>query len=206
KAIGQQLTDKTIYTQFAQLVGTPLYMSPEQAGHSSVDVDTRTDIYSLGVVLYELLTGTTPFDKERLRKVDYDAIRPIIREEEPPKPSTRLRNDEGGRMKDETRRRSRTRWDWLAPFSSFVLHPSSCQELDWIVMKCLEKDRNRRYETVNGLARDIERYLHDEPLQACPPSAWYRCRKFARRNRSALTIVGLVLFLVGSLGAGAGCA
>jgi serine/threonine protein kinase len=123
KAIGRQLTDKTVYTQLAQLIGTPLYMSPEQAGQSSLDVDTRSDIYSLGVLLYELLTGTTPFTPERLRQADYDEMRRIICEEEPPKPSTRLRKDVGGRMKDETKRTKRTRWDWLGPLSSFILHP-----------------------------------------------------------------------------------
>src|SRR5262249_40223583 len=125
KALGQRLTDKTVFTGFAQLLGSPLYMSPEQAAFSNNDVDTRTDIYALGVLLYELLTGATPFDKERLSRADYDEMRRIIREEEPPKPSTRLRKDEGGRMKDETRRTERTRWDWFMPFSSFILHPSS---------------------------------------------------------------------------------
>jgi tetratricopeptide (TPR) repeat protein len=196
KAIGQHLTDKTVYTQFAQMVGTPLYMSPEQAGESSLDIDTRTDIYSLGVLLYELLTGTTPFDKERFKEVGYDEMRRIIREEEPPKPSTRLRKDEGGRMKDETKRTKRTRWDWFMPFSSFIPHPSSFQELDWIVMKCLEKDRNRRYETASALAADVERYLRDEAVQAGPPSAWYRLRKIVRRNKGpvlAASVIGVVL-------------
>src|SRR5262249_10964907 len=194
KATGPQLTDKTLFTNFAQLIGTPLYMSPEQAGLSGLDVDTRSDIYSLGVVLYELLTGTTPFDKERFKEADYDEIRRIIREEEPPKPSTRI--------------------DTLGQAASTIaIHRHSdprhlrqlCRgELDWIVMKCLEKDRNRRYETASGLARDIERYLHDEPVQACPPSAWYRFRKFARRNRAGLALSGLVLFFTVLLGGGFG--
>jgi serine/threonine-protein kinase len=204
KAIGQQLTDKTIYTQFAQMVGTPLYMSPEQAGQSSLDVDTRSDIYSLGVLLYELLTGTTPFTKERLRQVDHDEMRRIIREEEPPRPSTRLRRDEGGGMRDETKRTRRTRWDWLVPFSSLIPHPSSFQELDWIVMKALEKDRNRRYESASAFAADVQRYLADEPVLACAPSAGYRVRKYVRRHRVGLTVAGLILFSIALLAGGVG--
>jgi tetratricopeptide (TPR) repeat protein len=206
KALGGKLTDKTMYTGFAQLVGTPLYMSPEQAALSNVDVDTRSDIYSLGVLLYELLTGTTPFDKERFKEVGYDELRRIIREEEPPKPSTRLYKDEGGRMKDETKRTKRTRWDWFMPFSSFILHPSSFQELDWIVMKCLEKNRARRYESASSLAREVERYLEDKPVEVVPPSAWYRFRKFARRKKTALAVAGLILFFVALLGGGGGWA
>jgi eukaryotic-like serine/threonine-protein kinase len=179
KAIGQQLTDKTIYTQFTQLVGTPLYMSPEQAGQSSVDVDTRTDIYGLGVLLYELLTGTTPFDKERLHGAGYDEIRRIIREEEPPKPSTRISTLGQGATTVTTQRKSDPR-----QLSRLVRG-----ELDWIVMKALEKDRNRRYETASSFAADVQRYLQDEPVQACPPSVWYRYRKFVRRNKRVLTSV-----------------
>ena len=182
KAIGQQLTDKTIYTQFSQLIGTPLYMSPEQAGQSGLDVDTRSDIYSLGVLLYELLTGTTPFDKERLREVGYDEMRRIIREEEPPKPSTRLSTLGQVAATISTQRQSEPK----------QLRRLIRGELDWIVMKALEKDRNRRYETANGLAMDVQRYLHDEPVMACPPSAAYRFRKFARRNQVALWTTGLV--------------
>jgi serine/threonine protein kinase len=204
KALGQQLTDKTLFTQFAQLIGSPLYMSPEQAELSGLDVDTRSDIYSLGVMLYELLTGTTPLDKERLKTASYDEIRRIIREEEPPQPSTRLRKDDGARVKDETKRTRRTRGGRSGPFSSFTLHPSSIQELDWIVMKALEKDRNRRYESVSALAADVQRYLSNEAVLACPPSTIYRFRKFARRHRAALATAGLVLFLVVALGAGGG--
>jgi serine/threonine protein kinase/tetratricopeptide (TPR) repeat protein len=182
KALGHQLTDKTLFTGFAQLVGTPLYMSPEQAALSGLDVDTRSDIYSLGVLLYELLTGTTPFDKERLREVGYDELRRIIREEEPLKPSTRLSTLGQAATTVSAQRQSDPK-----RLSQF-LHG----ELDWIVMKCLEKDRSRRYETANGLTLDVQRYLHDEPVQACPPSAGYRLRKFARRNKGVLLTLGLV--------------
>jgi WD40 repeat protein/serine/threonine protein kinase len=193
KAIGQHLTDKTIYTQFAQLIGTPLYMSPEQAGLSGLDADTRTDIYALGVLLYELLTGATPFDKDRLHKASYEDMRRIIREEEPPKPSTRISTL--GRAASTASARRQT--------DPKRLRRLLRGELDWIVMKCLEKDRNRRYDAASGLARDLERYLCDEPVQACPPSIWYRVRKFARRHKVAVAIgsvitVALALLLVGS--------
>jgi serine/threonine protein kinase len=181
KAIGQQLTDKTIYTQFTHMVGTPLYMSPEQAGQSGLDVDTRSDIYSLGVLLYELLTGTTPFDKEQLRTVGYDEMRRIIREEEPPKPSTRLSTLGQAAMTVSANRRCDPK----------QLSRLFRGELDWIVMKALEKDRNRRYETASAFGADVQRYLRDEPVQACPPSAWYRFRKFARRHRVPLGIAAL---------------
>jgi eukaryotic-like serine/threonine-protein kinase len=179
KATGQQLTDKTLYTNIAQMIGTPLYMSPEQTALSGLDVDTRSDIYSLGVLLYELLTGTTPFDKDRLRNVD--EIRRIICDEEPPRPSTRLSDSKGTLPLISARRQAEP-----AKLTRLVRG-----ELDWIVMKCLEKDRNRRYETANGLAMDLQRYLHDEPVVAGPPSATYRLRKFARRNKLALTIAGM---------------
>jgi serine/threonine protein kinase/tetratricopeptide (TPR) repeat protein len=183
KAIGQQLTDKTIYTQFSQLIGTPLYMSPEQAGQSGLDVDTRSDIYSLGVLLYELLTGTTPFDKERLRTVGYDEMRRIIREEEPPKPSTRI----------STLGQAATTVSTQQQGDPKQLSRLFRGELDWIVMKALEKDRDRRYETANGFATDVQRYLRDEPVLACPPSARYRLSKFLRRNKGPVLAAGLVL-------------
>jgi serine/threonine protein kinase/WD40 repeat protein len=199
KALGQQLTDKTLFTNFAQLIGTPLYMSPEQAELSGLDVDTRSDIYSLGVLLYELLTGTTPFDKERLKQAGYDEIRRIIREEEPPKPSTRIStmtksSPHAPRAETGPRSEPTTIETLAAQRKSDPNRLSQLVrgELDWIVMKCLEKDRNRRYETANGLARDIERYLHDEPVQACPPSAAYRFRKLVRRNRVLFAMITAV--------------
>jgi len=185
KAMHQPLTEHTLHTAHGLMLGTPLYMSPEQAALDNLDVDTRSDIYALGVVLYELLTGSTPLEKEQLRRAAWPEVLRLIKETEPPKPSTRMRKDEGGRMKDEKKKLTRF-------FSSFILHPSSFQELDWIVMKALDKERSRRYETANGLARDIARYLGDEPVEACPPSAWYRLRKLARRNRAMLTTAALV--------------
>ncbi|HEV2292721.1 MAG TPA: serine/threonine-protein kinase, partial [Tepidisphaeraceae bacterium] len=187
KATGQQLTDKTLFTNFAQMVGTPLYMSPEQAEMTSIDVDTRSDVYSLGVLLYELLTGTTPLDKDRLKQAAFDEVRRIIREEEPPRPSTRLST-----MGEQGRSISAHRKSDPKHLGRLVRG-----ELDWIVMKALEKDRSRRYETANGLARDVERHLQDEPVQACPPSATYRLRKIARRHRVTLGVAaGFVSLLV----------
>jgi serine/threonine protein kinase/tetratricopeptide (TPR) repeat protein len=186
KAMGQQLTDKTLFTNFAQLIGTPMYMAPEQAALSGLDTDTRSDIYSLGVLLYELLTGTTPFDKERFKEVGYDEMRRIIREEEPPRPSTRISTLGMVATTLSNQRKSDPR-RLIQLFRG---------DLDWIVMKCLEKDRNRRYESASALAVDVRRYLSDEPVLACPPSPVYRFRKFARRNKAVLaaaTVVGLLL-------------
>jgi len=174
---GNRLTDLTLYTNFNQIVGTPLYMSPEQAELSGLDVDTRSDVYSLGVMLYELLTGTTPFDKARLGKAAYDEIRRIIRDEEPPKPSTRMSTLGGTLNAVSTNRGTEPK----------KLGPLVRGELDWIVMKALEKDRTRRYDSASDLARDVRRHLDDEPVEACAPSAIYRFRKFARRNRGVLT-------------------
>jgi serine/threonine protein kinase len=183
KAIGEQLTEQTLTTAFAQMVGTPLYMSPEQAELSPLGVDTRSDVYSLGVVLYELLTGSTPFDKDRLHGAAYDELRRIIREEEPPRPSARISTLAADKASTVAAHR-RT--------DASRLSQQVRGELDWIVMKCLEKDRNRRYETPASLARDIERYMNNEPVQACPPSNIYRVRKFARRNKSLLAAVGAI--------------
>jgi tetratricopeptide (TPR) repeat protein len=182
KAINQQLTERTVYTRHMQMIGTPLYMSPEQAELSGLDVDTRTDIYSLGVLLYELLTGTTPFDKERLHQAAYDELRRIIREEEPPKPSTRISTLGETATAISAHRKTDPR----------RLSQLMRGDLDWIVMKALEKDRTRRYETANGFARDVERYLKDEPVEARAPSALYRLRKFVRRNKVAVTTTTLV--------------
>jgi tetratricopeptide (TPR) repeat protein/serine/threonine protein kinase len=186
KATGQQLTEKTLYTGFAQLVGTPLYMSPEQAELSGLDVDTRSDIYSLGVLLYELLTGTTPFDSTRLKEVGYDEMRRIIREEEPPRPSTRLSTLGQAFTTISARRKTDPK----------RLSQLLRGELDWVVMKALEKDRNRRYESAGAFAADVERYLRDEPVSAGPPSTLYRLRRFVRRNRRALAVTASLFVAV----------
>jgi serine/threonine protein kinase len=176
KATEQKLTERTLFTQYGTLVGTLEYMSPEQAKTSALGVDTRSDIYSLGVLLYELLTGSTPLTPMRLKEATYAEILRMIQEEEPPRPSTRL-SDSGEALASI----SANRHTEPAKLTKLVWG-----ELDWIVMKALEKDRNRRYETANAFAADLQRYLADEPVQACPPSAWYRFRKFTRRNRAAL--------------------
>ncbi len=185
KATGQQLTEHTLVTSFGAVVGTLEYMSPEQAELNQLDIDTRSDIYSLGVLLYELLTGSTPLGKKRLKEAAMLEVLRLIREEESPKPSTRLSTTEG--LPSIAANRG------LEPKKLSGLVRG---ELDWIVMKALEKDRNRRYETANGFALDVQRYLADETVQACPPSAGYRLRKFARKYRKLLRIAGVfVLFL-----------
>jgi serine/threonine protein kinase len=188
KALHQQLTDRTIYTRYAQMIGTPLYMSPEQAQMSGLDIDTRSDIYSLGVLLYELLTGSTPFNKERLAKAAYDELLKIIREEEPPKPSVRLSQSTDTLPSIAAQRKT----------EPAKLSKMFSGDLDWIAMKALEKDRTRRYETANAFAADVLRYLNDEPVEASPPSASYRLRKFARKHRKpviAVASLGAVLVL-----------
>jgi serine/threonine protein kinase len=171
KALHQRLTDRTLMTEFGAMVGTLEYMSPEQAELSALDIDTRADIYCLGVLLYELLTGSTPLDRKRLRQAAFTEMLRIIKEEEPPKPSTRLTQSKESLASLAAQRRT----------EPARLTREVRGELDWIVMKCLEKDRTRRYETANGLARDLERYLHDEPVEACPPSTAYRLKKLLRR-------------------------
>jgi serine/threonine protein kinase len=173
KALGQKLTEKTLFTGFNHMIGTPAYMSPEQAALGGLDIDTRADIYSLGVLLYELLTGATPFDAETFHLAELDEIRRMIREAEPPKPSNRLQTL-GARLRDVAKHR-RTEPAAL----SRLIHG----DLDWVVMRCLEKDRKRRYETVNGLAADVARHLNSEPIVARPPSRLYRLQKSIQRNR-----------------------
>jgi len=180
KAIDQRLTEKTMFTQLGQIVGTLEYMSPEQAEMGALDVDTRTDIYALGVLLYELLTGSTPLQKAKLREMAYTEVLRRIREEEPPKPSTRLNES-----RDTLPSVSAQRHSEPVKLTRLVRG-----ELDWIVMKALEKDRTRRYETASSFARDIERYLAGDPVEAGPPSATYKLRKLARKHRGALTTIG----------------
>ena len=183
KATQQELTNKTIFTQFQQFIGTPAYISPEQAEMSSLDIDTRADIYSLGVLLYELLVGQTPFDAREMMQGGFDALRKIIREREPQRPSTRLNTLPGDARTTAGQRRQTD--------AGRLVHQLQ-GDLDWIVMKCLEKDRTRRYETANGLAADITRHLNNEPVTARPPSATYRFQKALRRNKLVFAAAGAV--------------
>jgi hypothetical protein len=182
KATEQKLTERTLFTQYGTMVGTFEHMSPEQAEMSALGVDTRSDIYSLGVLLYELLTGSTPLSPQRIREAAYSEILRMIKEEEPPRPSTRLSGSGEALLTISAQRHTEP-----AKLATLVRG-----ELDWIVMKTLEKDRNRRYESASGLAADVQRYLNDETVQACPPSALYRFRKFARRNKRMLATAGVL--------------
>jgi serine/threonine protein kinase len=183
KAAGHQLTDKTLVTGFGAIVGTLEYMSPEQAEVNQLDIDTRSDIYSLGVLLYELLTGSPPFSRKELEKAGMLEMLRVIREREPSKPSTKLSTADGLPTLAANRGTEPARLTKLVR-----------GELDWIVMKALEKDRNRRYETANGFAMDLQRYLAGEPVQAVPPSVGYRLRKFVRRNKRPV-LAGLLILL-----------
>jgi WD40 repeat protein/serine/threonine protein kinase len=186
KAIEQRLTEKSLFTQFGALVGTFEYMSPEQVEMNALGVDTRSDVYSLGVLLYELLTGTTPIERKRLRTAALDELVRLIKEEEPPRPSVKLSSSDNLPKIAAARKTEPERLSKLVR-----------GDIDWIVMKCLEKDRSRRYDTVSGLARDVERHLADEPVEACPPSAVYRARKFLRKHRrGVLTTVAVMLVCV----------
>jgi serine/threonine protein kinase len=185
KATGARLTDESMATQIGAVIGTFEYMSPEQAGGEQ-EVDTRADIYSLGVILYELLTGLRPIDAKRLRKAALLEMVMIILEEEPSRPSTRLSTAEGLPSLAALRQTEPRK-----------LTAMLRGDLDWVAMKCLEKKRDRRYETANGLARDVQRYLADEPVEARPPTAGYRLRKFIRRNRATVTAAGALVLATG---------
>jgi eukaryotic-like serine/threonine-protein kinase len=190
KATTQHLTDRTLFTELGVLVGTPEYMSPEQAELTGLDIDTRTDVYALGVLLYELLTGTLPFDRRTLRQKGLDEIRRVIREAEPPRPSTRV--TDGGATSTEAARNRHTEPARLAS--------QLRGDLDWVTMKALEKDRTRRYDTVQGLANDVRRHLRNEPVIAGPPGVTYRAGKFVRRHRFGVTAAAALVVLLVAFG------
>ncbi len=183
KATQDKLTDKTLFTRFEQFLGTPVYMSPEQAAMSGLDIDTRSDIYGLGVLLYELFAGKPPFDRKTLISAGYDEMRRIIKEDEPPKPSTRLAQSSSRTTQPDH------------PEHHITSH-TLLGELDWIVMKAIEKDRARRYETANGFANDIGRYLNNEPVEAAAPSSAYKFRKFVQRNRGAFAAAAVIALVL----------
>ena len=205
KATGTPLTEQTLQTSFGAVIGTVEYMSPEQASFNQLDVDTRSDIYSLGVLLYELITGTTPLTRKRAKGAALMDVLRLVREEEPPKPSTRL--SEMNRPSDSPDD-LKSSLAYVAAFrhtEPAVLTKLVRGDLDWIVMKSLEKDRSRRYETANGFAMDVQRFLADEAVMACPPTAGYRFRKFAKRNRRSLAVTAVfTLSLLVAIGAVAG--
>ncbi|HLP83687.1 MAG TPA: serine/threonine-protein kinase, partial [Phycisphaerales bacterium] len=192
KATSESLTDRTVYTQLRQMIGTPAYMSPEQASVSSLDIDTRSDVYSLGVILYELLTGSTPIDAARLRTASYGDVQRMITEEVPLRPSTKLSRDMGTLLRVASSRRS----------EPHKLTTSIRGELDWIAMKAMEKDRERRYESASALGADIQRYLRGEAVSAAPPSRTYAARKFVRRNVIAVSAAAITAaaLLIGAVG------
>jgi hypothetical protein len=187
KATNQKLTEKTLFTNYSQMIGTPAYMAPEQAEMSRLDVDTRSDIYSLGVMLYELLTGGTPFSDETLRTMGWAEMQRVITEQEPQRPSARLST------LTQDQRTHFTKGHREEPGRIRLLLR---RELDWIIMKCLEKDRNRRYATANGLALDLRRYLNGEALEAAPPTVSYQLGKLARRNRRTIVTLGVITIIL----------
>ena len=189
KATGPRLTDRSIYTEVGALIGTLEYMAPEQAELNNLDIDTRADVYALGAILYELLTGSVPFSRQELQAAGFLEMLRVIREVEPPRPSTKLSKSGTLPSVADVRRTD--------PQKLVSLMRG---ELDWIILKCLEKDRGRRYQAASGLARDLEHYLADEPVEACPPTAGYRLRKFARKYRTPMLVAGAFVLLL-ALGA-----
>ena len=186
KATAQHLTERTLYTELGVMIGTPEYMSPEQAEMGGLDIDTRTDVYALGVILYELLTGALPFDRKELRQAGFAEIQRMIREKEPLRPSTRLTQLGPASTQAATNRRTEPR----------RLASELRGDLDWVTMKALEKDRTRRYETANALAVDVRHHLSHEPVSAGPPSAAYRAKKFVRRHRFGVAVAATLVLLL----------